>query len=177
MSSSYSKWEGDDWIQVIDGVVRRREPRSNGMSRSWHANGVLASEYTLANGVIEGIDREWHDNGVLAKESPFVSGRVHGIVRQWNRDGKLLGEYSIREGRGVKRVWNEDGSPQTEFEQIAEHAARGKVWDDLGKAREVFLWKGKPISKVRWLKKLEEAGFPKAELKQQFGAAHKTEAK
>jgi MORN repeat protein len=161
MNSSYSKWDGDIWIQVIDGVVRRKHPRDDGVWRSWHANSALASEYTRVNGVTEGIKREWHDNGVLAKETPFVSGRVHGTVRQWNREGKLLGEYTMSEGRGITYVWNEDGSPQTEYEQVSENAARGKVWDDLGRARDVFLWNGKPISKARWTKKVEEAGTSK----------------
>ncbi len=30
-----------------------------------------------------------------------------------------------------------------------------KVWDDRGKAREVFLWNGRPISKNKFLEKLE----------------------
>ncbi len=144
--------------------------------QSRHANGAVAKEYALVDGRVVGTMREWHDNGILAKETPFVEGRVHGTVRQWNRDGKLLGEYSMREGRGIELVWNEDGSPQTEFEQIAENAAWSKVWDDLGKAREMFLWNGKPISKARWLKKVEEAGIPGAELEQRFGTARISEA-
>jgi hypothetical protein len=174
MSSSYSRWEGDEWVQVIDGVVRRRKPRSDGIARSWHANGILASEYTRVNGVNQGMNREWHDNGVLAKEIPVISGRVHGVVRQWNREGKFLGEYTMSQGRGIKRTWNEDGSLLLEHEQLSENAARGKVWDDLGKAREMFLWNGKPISKVRWLKKVEEAGI---QLEKQSATQQKPEAK
>ena len=122
--------------------------------RTWHENGTLATEYTLVDRLIVGSYREWHDNGVLAKEEPFVGGKVHGTVRQWNREGKLLGEYTMTNGCGVKRTWSEDGSPATEFERVSEHAARGKVWDDLGKAREVFLWNGKPISKMKFHERL-----------------------
>ena len=177
MSSTYTKYEGDVWIQVIDGVVRRKNPQSNGLAQTWHANGVLASEHLRVNGYSHGICREWHDNGVLAKETPVASGRVHGVVRQWDREGKLLGEYTMSEGRGIKRIWNEDGSLQLEHEQVSENAARGKVWDDLGKVRETFLWNGKPISKLRWLKKIEEAGLPKVELEQRLAAKQKPKAK
>jgi antitoxin component YwqK of YwqJK toxin-antitoxin module len=158
MNSSNAKWDGEAWVQTINGVVHRVKPKGDGVHRRWHENGVLASEHTRVKGAIEGVSREWHDNGVLAKEVPHVSGRVHGTVRQWNRDGRLLGEYLMSEGRGVERVWNQDGSLQLEHEQVSDTAVRGKVWDDLGNAREAFLWKGKPISKARWLKKLERDG-------------------
>jgi hypothetical protein len=171
MNKTLAKWDGEAWVQIINGVVHRIKPAPDGIKQTWHSNGILASEYTRLNGVTQGISRQWHDNGVLAKEVPHVAGRVHGVVRQWNKDGKLLGEYTMSEGRGVKRIWNEDGSLQLEHEQVSENAARGKVWDDLGNARETFLWKGKPVSKARWLKRVEEAGIPKAELEQRFGTA------
>jgi hypothetical protein len=154
MSMSYTMWVGDVWIQVEDGVKRREKPKRNGIARSWHPNGELADEYELKNGLIVGVRREWHDNGALAKTTPFESGHVHGIVRQWSREGKLLGEYTMTHGRGVKRVWNDDGTVQLEHEQISQSAARGKVYDDRGKAREVFLWNGKPVSKKKFMERL-----------------------
>jgi hypothetical protein len=151
MGISYSRWVGDTWIQVEDGVVRRNLPRRNGTARSWHANGELAGEYELVDGVVVGETRERHDNGVLAKTKPFVSGRVHGTVRQWNREGNLLGEYTMTDGRGVQREWNEDGTMLMEHEHFSEGTMRGKVFDDLGKAHEVFMWKGKRISKKKFM--------------------------
>jgi hypothetical protein len=163
MSKVLAKWDGEAWVQVINGIVHRVKPEPDGIHRKWHANGILASEHTRLNGVIAGISRKWHDNGVLAKEVPHASGLIHGTVRQWNRDGKLLGEYSMSEGQGIKRIWNENGSLQMEYEQVSANAARGKVWDDLGKARETFLWKGKSLSKSRWLKKIQEEGEEREE--------------
>jgi antitoxin component YwqK of YwqJK toxin-antitoxin module len=119
-----------------------------------HPNGTPAWEYECAGGVIVGSFREWHDNGVLAKEEPYVSGKKHGIVRKWNRDGKLLGEYVMTEGKGIELTWSADGTLELEFEFISESAARGKVYDDLGKAHEVFLWNGKPVSKRKFLDRL-----------------------
>jgi antitoxin component YwqK of YwqJK toxin-antitoxin module len=54
MGISYSKWVGDIWIQVEDGVVRRNLPKRNGTARSWHENGELAQEYELVEGVVVG---------------------------------------------------------------------------------------------------------------------------
>jgi hypothetical protein len=39
------------------------------------------------------------------------------------------------------------------------------------KIRHMFLWNGKPISKAKWLKKLQRAGFPKSELERRFPSA------
>ena len=153
MGISYSKWDGDTWVQVEDGVVRRNLPKRTGTARSWHENGELEEEYELVDGVVVGERRQWHDNGVLAKTEPHVSGRVHGTVRQWNRDGKLLGEYTMTDGRGVTREWDEDGTLVLEHEQISESASRSKVFDDLGKAHEVFLWNGKRVSKKKFVER------------------------
>jgi hypothetical protein len=60
----------------------------------------------------------------------------------------------MSKGHGITRVWNEDGSLSMELENINEYASRGKVWDDRGKVRDLFLWNGKPISKNRFLDKL-----------------------
>jgi hypothetical protein len=62
----------------------------------------------------------------------------------------------MTDGQGVKRVWNEDGTIQLEHELISEIAARGRVFDDRGKAREVFLWKGKPVSKKKFMERMAQ---------------------
>ncbi len=104
--------------------------------------------------LVVGEHRDWHDNGVLAKTTPFVSGRVRGTVGQWNRDGKRLGEYTMTDGRRVTREWDEDGTLVSEHEQISESASRSMVFDDLGKAHEVYLWNGKRVSKKKLLERL-----------------------
>jgi len=155
MCISYSKWVGDIWVQVEDGVVRRNLPKRTGTARSWHENGELEEEYELVDGVVAGERRQWHDNGVLAKTEPHVSGRVHGTVRQWNREGNLLGEYTMTDGRGVQREWNDDGTISMEHEHFSAGTARVKVFDDLGKAHESFMWNGKRVSKKKFLERLE----------------------
>lgn len=177
MSESHGFWEGDVWIEIADwaeckppkaeGFHRSRHSNGNvaaewtivkgvhdGVARKWHESGSLASEVTYVAGELHGSVRTWHDNGVLAKEVPFVSGKAHGLVRKWNREGKLLGEYTMTHGRGVEFTWNEDGSLQLEFEQLSESAARGVVYDDLGKPHHTFLWNGKSISKKKFFERL-----------------------
>lgn len=130
--------------------------QQDGVVRKLHENGVLAEEYTLVGGRVEGSIRKWHDNGVLAKDVPCVNGLAHGTVRQWNRDGKLLGEYTMTKGWGIERVWNEDGSLQMESELLLKDpmAMRAVVYDDLGKPHIVFNWNGKPLSKTKFYERL-----------------------
>jgi hypothetical protein len=56
-----------------------------------------------------------------------------------------------------------------EHEQISESTCRSKVFDDLGKAHEVFLWNGKQASKKKFLERLarpQEGGRCHAKLEQ-----------
>jgi antitoxin component YwqK of YwqJK toxin-antitoxin module len=155
--SNHTYWINGVLREIVDGVVRREIPKADGVSRYWHANGVLAKEMSTKNGLAEGVVREWHDNGQLALEYTYLRGEVDGIVRQWNREGRFLGGYEMKMGWGVERRWNEDGTPKNEMEKLSESATRGKIWDDLGKAREVYLWNGKPVSKKKCLEKLDKA--------------------
>ena len=152
MQNSY--WVNDVFHQEIDGVLRRQEPSGDGVRRCWYANGVLEKEWERKSGKVEGVLREWHDNGKIARETPYVNGVVHGRVKQWNREGVLLGEYEMKMGQGVRRQWNENGSPSLEMEQVTSNAIKGRVWDDLGKAWEVFLWNGKPIAKKKFYERV-----------------------
>jgi len=157
MINRQSFWSNGVLREFIDGVLRREIPKTKGIARYWHANGVLEKEMNMVNGVADGVVREWHDNGQLALEYTYRRREIDGMVRQWNRDGRLLGEYEMKMGWGVRHRWNEDGTPKSEMEKLSENAIRGKVWDDLGKAREVFLWNGKPVSKKKFLEKLDKA--------------------
>jgi len=154
-----SYWSKGVFIDVIDGVIRRARPKGDGISRAWHANGELAEERTRVGGKTVGVFRKWHDNGQLAFEEPYKDGKIDGIVNQWSRDGKLLGEYEMKTGKGIMREWNDDGSPSLELENITEGFDRGKVWDHLGKAREMFLRNGKPISKKKFFERLKKDGI------------------
>ncbi len=149
----HSYWSNGIYREFIDGVLRAEVPKQNGTARWWHPNGQLEKESPVVNGVTEGLVREWHENGQLKRETPFRRGNVDGVVRQWNDQGRLLGEYELRSGKGIMREWNNDGSLELELEIIAEGCHRGTIYDDRGRARQVFLWNGRPVSKKKFLDK------------------------
>ena len=101
MSYPHRKWDAGSsfWVDVtIDGVEEYLHPKGDGISRTWHPNGQLKSEYEQKSGRTVGERRVWHDNGVLARVIPYVAGKIHGVVRQWDEDGTLLDEYTMSEG-------------------------------------------------------------------------------
>ena len=144
----------------IEELVRkqRAENSREGLHQQKHANGRLFREWTVVDGKMDGTSREWHENGTLISEEPMKQGVVHGVAKQWSSDGRFLGEYRMEMGTGVVREWNEDGSLLLEMEHLSKSAARGRVYDDLGKALEVYLWNGKPISKTKFYNKLSQHG-------------------
>lgn len=152
-----SMWVGDVFREFVDGVLRREFPKKSGLCRSWYANGQLESESTFGDGGMEGIAREWYANGVLKKEEPCRRGKVHGTVRQWNSQGTLLGEYEMVNGAGTIKRWREDGSLESEMELFTDGCAKAIDYDEeTGRARETYLWDGKPVSRKKFLQKLEK---------------------
>jgi MORN repeat variant len=138
-----------DGITIVmeDGVLDSEIPIGDGLAKWFYENGKIRAEVPKAAGETNGTVRRWHDNGQLAEESTVVAGQIRGIVYSWNRDG----------------------SRESEAEYITPDAIHVKSFDNKGKVRNIFLWIGKPVSKSRWLKKVEEAGIPKAELARRFG--------
>ena len=138
-------------ISKEDGVIVDEIPLDgNGVARRFHPSGAVASETPRLNCEAHGIQRKWHDNGQLASEVQYVNGKHTGIARDWDRDGSLLHE----------RVY------------ILAHAVFGKTYADPVKVHHVFLWNGKPLSRARWLNKLEAAGVSREELMKRFRDAY-----
>jgi len=132
------------WLE--DGILLREIPLGDGTCRHYHKNGALECEYEKVGGKTHGLVRAWHDNGELAKELTRVDGQVVGTVRIWNREGIL----------------------ERELEYVTPAAIYGTTYHRGKKMPDVFLWNGKPISKSRWLKKVEAAGIPRSELERRF---------
>ena len=107
MSCPHRKWDAGSsfWVDVtIDGVEEYLHPKGDGISRTWHPNGQLASEWEQKSGLYVGEFRQCHENGVPLSVFPYVAGRLRGVVRQWDKDGKLLAEYTMSEG--YKSEWH-----------------------------------------------------------------------
>ena len=145
----------DLFLEYVDGQIRREMPRENGICRIWHENGTLQSEWRKVKGKGEGLQREWHDNGQLAAEFSRVDGLLQGEVKKWSRDGKLLGQYRMEKGRGTEYYWNDDGTLLKEIEIVVPNFLRAKIFDDLGKAHEIFMIGDKKISRKRFYERVQ----------------------
>jgi MORN repeat variant len=83
----------------------------------------------LRNGRRHGIARTWHKNGVLATEEPYQNDLLHGVCRQWNEAGKLLGKYRMIHGTGLQRAWHTSGKLQLEVSTVrGEFSGRNRIW-------------------------------------------------
>lgn len=82
----------------------------NGVEKSYHPNGKVASEVTLVNGLPNGVTRAWHPNGFLASEIPVKNGVVEGVAKYWDEKGRLLGTYEIHDGNGIQKTWFPNGN-------------------------------------------------------------------
>lgn len=152
MNSRYTRTNGC-YREVIDGVVRVEVPKRTGVARWWHANGRLAREMPVVNGLLDGLAREWHENGQLARETPYTRGYVDGVVKQWSADGRLLGTYELRMGKGTACEWNDDGSLKLVKEIIAGGCEHDRIWDRTG-FKEVYVWKDHVVSREEFLEQL-----------------------
>jgi hypothetical protein len=138
-----------DGMTVVyeDGVLDSETPQGDGVARFFHENGAVRAEVPKVAGETQGLCRGWHDNGQLSEEHTILDRRIIGVARTWNRDGTL----------------------SHEMEYLTPHAIYAKSHNS-GKVRRLFLWEGKPISRTRWMKKVEAAGISRSELGKRFGA-------
>lgn len=84
-------------IPYDDGVIHYRYSRymsadgtrwiRHGLFRSYHANGMLASEGTYVDGKEQGLWTDYHENGQMAARGQYDSGEEVGRWEFWNTDG------------------------------------------------------------------------------------------
>ena len=76
-----------------------------------------------------GIARTRHGNGILASEHRFKDGLLHGLCREWNESGNLLGEFKMVHGTGVQREWHDNGQLKIEVSTVnGEFCGRNRIW-------------------------------------------------
>jgi hypothetical protein len=122
----------------------------DGVQREKYPNGKLKSEEEIKNGQ-RIYAKNWHDNGVLASEMSFKNDEIHGKVKSWNRKGELLGEYTLNEGLGLMKEWNEDGTLNWEREVFKGDVVRFTTFADVGHQHTVYLHNNEPISKKKFV--------------------------
>jgi antitoxin component YwqK of YwqJK toxin-antitoxin module len=117
-----------------------------------HPNGTLRSEQPVVNSRPDGLGRSWYANGQLQSETPFCDGIMHGVCKFWAADGQPLGSFEMVHGTGTFRTWYEDGRLRTEVSSVRGlPTGRARQWDEAGKLTEAFMYKGRKISKKRYI--------------------------
>lgn len=83
----------------------------------------------MRDGHRHGVVRTWHRNGILASEEPYKEGLHHGICRQFDEAGQLLGKYKMVNGTGIQRAWHDNGQLQLEVSTVrGEFCGRNRIW-------------------------------------------------
>ena len=99
------------------------------VQQSRFRNGQLRQKSPVQRGRRHGVARTWHPNGILATEQYFKNGLLHGRCRQWDHAGKLLGEFVMRHGTGLQREWHDNGQLKIEVSTVGgQFCGRNRIW-------------------------------------------------
>jgi antitoxin component YwqK of YwqJK toxin-antitoxin module len=136
-----------------------------------YEDGILHAEWPIG----DGVSKYYHPNGLVRHEAPVVNGATHGIVREWHDNGQRASEvrYVMGEIQGTKVCWDRKGLLSQTLDYVLPNAICGTTYADVGRVHRMYLWNGKPISKARWLKKLEAAGVSIEEVQRRLESREK----
>lgn len=95
-------------------VQRGRPPVAQGADKGWYASGGVRYEREFERGEPHGTWRTWHENGVLASEASFDAGER--LMRFWYENGTVSAEGPAKNGsrQGVWRCYRPDGTLREE---------------------------------------------------------------
>lgn len=124
------------------------------VQQSRFRNGQLREKSPVTRGRRHGVSRTWHPNGVLATEQHFKNGILHGRCRQWDEAGKLLGEFVMHHGTGVQREWHDNGQLKIEVSTVGgRFCGRNRIWLREGTLiSERFYLNGSQVTPARYAK-------------------------
>lgn len=88
----------------------------NGIVKSYHSNGLIASEINYRDGIREGEANFYFENGNIKEQLNYLNGRVEGLVKIYNENGNLKETYVIEDGRreGPTSIFDENGNYVTD---------------------------------------------------------------
>jgi len=72
------------------------------LEKEYYANGKLAREIPLKNGLINGEAKDYYENGKIRSTATFVNGHIDGVVKEYNQAGKIIKETLYKNGKKVK---------------------------------------------------------------------------
>jgi hypothetical protein len=68
-----------------------------------------------------GFEREWYPNGALKSELLYDQGLLNGTCKHWNEKGEFLGSYELKQGKGTRKEWFDDGKLLRETPLVNNH--------------------------------------------------------
>ena len=72
------------------------------LEKEYYANGKLAREIPLKDGLISGEAKDYYENGKIRSTATFVNGHIDGVVKEYNQAGKVIKETLYKNGKKVK---------------------------------------------------------------------------
>ena len=72
------------------------------LEKEYYANGKLAREIPLKDGLINGEAKDYYENGKIRSTATFVNGDIDGVVKEYNQAGKVIKETLYKNGKKVK---------------------------------------------------------------------------
>ena len=72
------------------------------LEKEYYANGKLAREIPLKDGLINGEAKDYYENGKIRLTTNFVNGDIDGVVKEYNQAGKVIKETLYKNGKKVK---------------------------------------------------------------------------
>ena len=72
------------------------------LETEYYANGKLAREIPLKDGLINGEAKDYYENGKIRSTATFVNGHIDGVVKEYNQAGKVIKETLYKNGKKVK---------------------------------------------------------------------------
>ncbi|WP_335971165.1 toxin-antitoxin system YwqK family antitoxin [Fusobacterium polymorphum] len=72
------------------------------LEKEYYANGKLAREIPLKDGLINGEAKDYYENGKIRSTATFVNGDIDGVVKEYNQAGKIIKETLYKNGKKVK---------------------------------------------------------------------------
>ena len=85
-----------------------------GLSSAWHENGLKSAEVNFIDGKLNGRSIGWYANGQKKSELIWIDSKLLS-GKKWKPNGEVCPITNIKDGNGVRLVYNEDGSEKERF--------------------------------------------------------------
>ncbi|HYG78717.1 MAG TPA: toxin-antitoxin system YwqK family antitoxin [Planctomycetota bacterium] len=93
--------------------------------------GKLIQRNFLKDQVPHGVSRRWYPDGKHLAESHYSAGQMHGVFKEWDESGKLVANYAMENGTGVRKMFHSNGAicEETRFNEGKMHGVSRGYYD------------------------------------------------